>query len=117
MVRLDAAGDSGGRTAAERKAENRDGERRSEVLELLEGRLGVQFALDPIDATCAPAISGVIEDKRGDTVGGQKLLHGKPAANGFSNAVTDEDCCTRRACSRLRKYCVKDILSAGDGMP
>jgi hypothetical protein len=87
------------------------------VLELLEGRLSVQFALHPIDATCAPAISGVIEDKRGDTVGGQKLLHGKPAANGFSNAVADEDCSARRACGRLPKYCVKGVFSAGDGMP
>jgi hypothetical protein len=47
----------------------------------------------------------------------QELLDGEPAADGFSNAVTDEDCSARGAGGWFRKYRVDDVLSAGNGMP
>jgi hypothetical protein len=114
---MDAAGNGGGGTAAKRKAENRDGERRGEALKLFECGLSVHFALDPVDAAGTAAISRVVENQRGDALRGKELLDGEPAADGFSNAVTNEDCCARRACGRLGKHCVNDVLSAGDGMP
>jgi hypothetical protein len=84
---------------------------------LLKCGFSVHFALDPIDAASTQTIAGVIENQRGDTVRGQELLGGEPAADGFSNAVADEDCGARRAGGWFREYCVNDIFSAGNGMP
>ena len=114
---MDAAGDGRRRTAAEGEAENPDGEGRRETGELLKCGLGIHFALYPIDATGAQAISGVVENQRGDTVGGQELLDGEPAADGLSNAVADENCRTRGAGGGFREYSVNDVFSAGNGMP
>jgi hypothetical protein len=117
VISLDTLGNGGGRTTAEREAENPDGERGGEALELPEGGLRVQFALDPIDAAGTAAIPGVVENQRRDTVCGQKLLDREPAADGFANAVADEDGCARRTRGRVNKDCVKDVLSAGNGLP
>ena len=117
VVSPDAVRNSGSRTTAEGKAEDRNGKRRGEMLELSEGGLSVQFALDPIDAAGTQAIPRVVKNQRGDAVRGQELLDGEPAANGFANPVADENCCARRACGWLDKNCVYRILPARDGMP
>ena len=114
---MDAAGDGGGGPAAQRKAENRNGKRRSEAFELLKGGLGIQLALNPVNAARAAAIAGVVKNQGCDTVYGQELLHGQPTADGFSDAVADEDCCARRATGGLDEYCVNNAFSALDGMP
>ena len=81
----------------------------------MEGGDCIPLALEPINETSAAAEAGVVEDKRGDSVGCKKLLHAKPVLYGFSDAVADEHDLARGG-GGANVDGVEEVGSAEDGV-
>ena len=72
--------------------------------------------MEPIDASGAAAIAGIIKNQRRNPGFSKEPLNGKPLWSDFTDSVTDDECGLRWLGCRFDEYGIEQVLPAGDGV-